>query len=196
MNKPEYECAELFQRCLHEGMIVVALESKAEIGSPKYIIMSGLVLVPDVILLEKSDDVCSHISAPKPDNKPPSLNPTAESTVVPMANPPATPPATISSLTMFFNYGFDMSHDTTGAPNVLDCMIPYGLLSSFLYFFDCQRNTAPKTMTDHCIDFMVTSIISICTPTSFSFKVSSNGNFKSSTWSCGKSFVPAINNLL
>ena len=102
MNKPEYECAELFQRCLTEGMIVVALKSKAEIGSPKYRILLRLVLVSDEILLAKSLDTFLPISAPKPDNKPPTLNPIAESTVVPMANPPATPPATISSLTMVF----------------------------------------------------------------------------------------------
>ena len=54
---------------------MVALKSKAEIGSPKYRILSGLVLVSDVILLAKSDDMCLPISAPKPDNKPPSLKP-------------------------------------------------------------------------------------------------------------------------
>ena len=97
MNKPEYECAELFHLCLNEGMIVVALKSKVEIGSPKYRIRLGLVLVSDVILLAKSDDMLLPISAPKPNHKPPSLKPKAESTVVPMASPPATPPATISS---------------------------------------------------------------------------------------------------
>ena len=100
-NKPEYECAELFQRCLNEGMIVVALKSKVEIGSPKYLILLGLVLLSAVILLAKSDDMFLPMSAPKPDNKPPSLKPAAGSTVVPMASPPATPPATISSLTVF-----------------------------------------------------------------------------------------------
>ena len=86
------------------------------------------------------------ISAPKPDNKPPSLNPTAESTAVPMANPPATPPATISSLTMFFNNGFDMLPDTVGAPKVLLCIMPYGLLPSFLYFFSKDSGTAPPRL--------------------------------------------------
>ena len=95
------------------------LKSNIEIGSPKYLIPSGLVLVSDVILLAKSFETFLPIPPPKPDNKPPSLNPIAESTVVPMANPPATPPATISSLTMFFNSGFDMLPDTTGAPNDL-----------------------------------------------------------------------------
>ena len=80
---------------------MVALKSKAEIGSPRYLILSGDVLVSDVILLAKSLDTFLPISTPKPDNKPPSLKPVAESTVVPIANPPATPPATISSLTMF-----------------------------------------------------------------------------------------------
>ena len=40
--------------CLSEGMIVVALKSKAEIGSPKYRILLRLALLPDVILLGKS----------------------------------------------------------------------------------------------------------------------------------------------
>ena len=44
-------CA-VFHLCLNEGMIVAALKSKAEIGSPTYRILSGLVLVSDVILLE------------------------------------------------------------------------------------------------------------------------------------------------
>ena len=67
MNKPEYECAELFHLCLTEGMIVVALKSKALIGSPKYRILLGLVLLSSVILLAKSDDMFLPISAPKPD---------------------------------------------------------------------------------------------------------------------------------
>ena len=71
-------------------------------GSPKYLILSGDVLVSDVILLAKSVDTFLPISAPKPDNNPPSLKPVAESTVAPMASPPATPAPTISSLTMFF----------------------------------------------------------------------------------------------
>ena len=118
MKKPEYECAELFQRCLNEGMIVVALKPNIEAGSPKYLTLPGDVLVSGVILLAKSVETFLPISAPKPDNKPPSLKPVAESTVVPMANPPAAPPATISSL-IFFNNGFDMLPDTTGAPNDL-----------------------------------------------------------------------------
>ena len=100
---------------------MVELKSNIEIGSPTYLILSGLVLVSDVILFAKSFDTFLPISAPKPNNKPPSLKPKAEATVVPMANPPATPPATISSLTMFFfNNGFDMLPDTVGAPKVLD----------------------------------------------------------------------------
>ena len=51
-----------------------------------------------------------------------------------MDSPLAAPAPTTSSLTMFFNNGFDMLHDTTGAPNVLDCINPYGLLPSLLYF--------------------------------------------------------------
>ena len=119
-NKPEYECAELFHLCLNEGMIVVALKPNIEIGSPKYRILSGDVLVSDVILLEQSDDICLPISVLKPVNGPPSENPIAESADAPVANPPATPAVTISSLTVFFNNGFVMLPETVGAPNVLD----------------------------------------------------------------------------
>ena len=84
-------------------MIVVALKSNIETGSPKYSILSGLVLVYDVILLAKSDDTCLPISVPKPLNKPPSENPIAESADAPIASPPATPAPTISSLAMFFS---------------------------------------------------------------------------------------------
>ena len=69
-NKPEYECAELFHFCLNEGIIVVALKSKAKIGSPQYRILLGLVFVFDVIISAKSDDTFLPISAPKPFNQP------------------------------------------------------------------------------------------------------------------------------
>ena len=77
MNKPEYGCAELFHLCLSEGITVVALKPKAEIGSPKYLILPGDVLVSDATLLAKSLDTLP-ISVPKPLNKPPSLKPVAE----------------------------------------------------------------------------------------------------------------------
>ena len=102
ISKPEYECALFRHRCLKLGNTVVLLKSNIEPGSPKYVILSGDVLVSDVILSAKSVETFLPISAPKPDNKPPSLKPIAESTVAPAANPPATPPPTISSLTVFF----------------------------------------------------------------------------------------------
>ena len=71
---------------------------------------------------------------------------------VPTANPLATPAPTISSLTMFFNSGDFIFPETVGAPNVLDWIIPKGLLPSCLYCFSNDN----------------------------AFKVSSNGNFKSS----------------
>ena len=83
-------------------MIVVALKSNIEIGSQNYRILSGDVLVSDVILLEKSDDIFSPISAPIPVNKPPSLKPIAESADAPIYPIPAAPTPTISSLTIFF----------------------------------------------------------------------------------------------
>ena len=99
--KPEYECALFRHRSLNEGMIVVALKSKEEIGSPKHLILSGEVLVSDVILSAKSVDIFLPISAPKPVNNPPSLKPKALSAGAPIDNPPAAPAVTISSLTMF-----------------------------------------------------------------------------------------------
>ena len=120
MNEPEHECAELFHLCLNGGMIAVALKSKAEIGSPRYRILLGLVLLSDVILLAKSVDTFLPISAPKPVNKPPPAKPMAPSADAPMDTPLAAPAVTISSLTMFFNNGFDMLPDTVGAPNVSD----------------------------------------------------------------------------
>ena len=120
ISKPEYECALFRHRCLNEGITVVALKSNIEIGSPKYLILSGDVLVSDVVLSAKSVETFLPISVPKPVNNPPSEKPIAESTYVPIDNPPATPAPTISSLTVFFNNGFDMLPDTVGAPNVLD----------------------------------------------------------------------------
>ena len=105
MNTPEYECAELFQRFLNEGMIVVALKSNIETGSPKHLTLSGDVLVSDVILLAKSLDTFLPISAPIPVNKPPSLKPIAASADAPIYPIPATPAPTISSLTMFLIMG-------------------------------------------------------------------------------------------
>ena len=102
MNKPLYECAELLNLNPNDGITVVALKSKAEIGSPKYLIRLGLVFLSSVILLAKSVETFSPISPPKPINKPPSENPIAASAVVPMDTPPATPAPTISFLTMFF----------------------------------------------------------------------------------------------
>ena len=102
IHNPLYGCALLLNLNPNEGMIVLAWKSNIEIGSPKYRILSGDVLVSDVILLAKSLDTFLHISAPKPLNKPPSLKPVAESTDAPVASPPATPAPTISSLTMFF----------------------------------------------------------------------------------------------
>ena len=105
---------------MNDGITVVALESKTEIGSPKYRILSGDVLLPSVILLARSNDTFLPISAPKPVNNPPSAKPIAESTDAPIDTPLAAPAPTISSLIMFFNNGFDMVPETTGAPNVFD----------------------------------------------------------------------------
>ena len=83
-------------------MTALALKSKAEIGSPKCLILSGDVLVSSAILLAKSFDTFLPISAPKPLNIPPSAKPIAESADVPIANPLAAPAPTISLLTMCF----------------------------------------------------------------------------------------------
>ena len=101
-------------------MVVIALKSKAEIGSPKNLILSGGVLVSGVILLAKSVETFLPISAPEPLNKPPSGKPIAVSVDAPIANPPATHAPTISSLIVFFNNGDFIFPDTVGLPNVLD----------------------------------------------------------------------------
>ena len=75
------------------------------------------------------------ISAPRPLNKPPSENPIAESADAPMASPLAATTPTSSFFIMFFNNGFEMLPDTAGAPKVLLCIIPYGLLPSFSFLF-------------------------------------------------------------
>ena len=36
--------------------------------------------------------------------------------------------------------------DTVGTPNVLDGMVPYGLLPSFLYCFSNDKATAPPRL--------------------------------------------------
>ena len=84
-------------------MIVVALKSDIEAGSPKYLIPSGDVLVSGVILFAKSVDTFLTISEPEPVNNPPPLKPIAESTDAPMASPPATPAPTTYFV---FNYVF------------------------------------------------------------------------------------------
>ena len=55
-----------------------------------------------------------------------------------MDTPPATPAVTISFLTMSFNSGDFVLPDTVGAPNVLLCITPYGLLPSFYIAFPMQ----------------------------------------------------------
>ena len=76
--------------------------SNIETGSPKYLTLSGDVLLSDVILLAKSDETFLLISLPKALNNPPSEKPIAESMDAPMANPLATPAVTMSSLTLLF----------------------------------------------------------------------------------------------
>ena len=50
INKPLQECALLLNLNPNYDITVVAVKPKAEIGSPKYRILSGGVLVSDVIL--------------------------------------------------------------------------------------------------------------------------------------------------
>ena len=76
---------------MDDGITLLALKSNIEIGSPKYRILSGDVLLSDVNLLAISVETFLPISAPKPLNNPPSEKPIAESTDAPMANPPAAP---------------------------------------------------------------------------------------------------------
>ena len=83
-------------------MIVVALKSNIEAGSPKYRVLSGDVLLSSVILLAKSLDTFLPRSAPRPLNTPPFEKPIAESADAPVANPPPTPAPIISFLIFLF----------------------------------------------------------------------------------------------
>ena len=120
MDDPEYEWAELFQRCLNEGITLLALKPSIEIGSPKYRIISGGVLLSGVNLSAISVETFLPISAPKPLNNPPSEKPIAESTDAPMANPQAAPAPNISLLIMCFSIGGFILPPATGAPNSFD----------------------------------------------------------------------------
>ena len=104
-------------------MTALALKSIALIGSPKYRILSGIVLLYYVTLLAISVEISLPISAPKPVNTPPSENPIAESADAPMATPPATPKSKMPSLTIVLPSlpkQLPILPLTTGAPNVLD----------------------------------------------------------------------------
>ena len=120
---PGYECAELLNLCLNDGMTALVLEPIALIGSPKYQILSGLVLLSSVNLLAISVEIFLPIPAPKPVNTPPSENPIAESADALMATPPATPKSKMPSLTIVLPSLpklLPILPLTTGAPNVLD----------------------------------------------------------------------------
>ena len=102
-------------------------------GSPKYRILSGLVLLSSVNLLAISVEIFLPISAPIPAKILPSAKPIAESADAPMATPLATPKSNVDFLIIDLpespNDGLKLP-DTVGAPKVLDCTIPYG---SFLF---------------------------------------------------------------
>ena len=88
----------IIHRCLNDGMAALALKPIALIGSPKYRILSGGVLLSEVNLLAISVEIFLPISAPIPLKSPPSAKQIAESADAPMASPPATPAPTIPSL--------------------------------------------------------------------------------------------------
>ena len=117
----------IFQRCLNEGNTVVALKSKALIGSPTYLILSGCVFVSSVKRLPRSVANLLPISAPSPASNPPSANPIAESTEAPIPAAAAVPKSNIPFLIIVLP---NSPNDdprlplTTGAPYVLDCIKP------------------------------------------------------------------------
>ena len=101
----------------------VALKSIALIGSPKYGILSGLVLLFSVYLLAISVETFLLITAPKQVSTPPSENPIAESADALMATPPATPKSKMPSLTIVLQSLpklLPILPLTSGTPNVLD----------------------------------------------------------------------------
>ena len=104
-------------------MTVLAFISKTLIGSPKYLIPSGLVLLYYVNLLAISVEIFLPISAPIPVKRPPSAKPIAESADAPMVNPPATPKSNIEFLTIDLpkSPNDDLKlPDTVGEPKVSD----------------------------------------------------------------------------
>ena len=101
--------------------LLLALKSIALIGSPKYRILSGLVLLYPVNLLAISVEIFLPISAPIPVKSPPSTKPIAESAEALVANPPATPAPIISSFIIVLQTlpkRLPKLLDTVGAPKV------------------------------------------------------------------------------
>ena len=99
---------------------MVALRPIALIGSPKYRILSKLVLLFSVNRLPMSLAIFLPISPPKPVNNPPSENPIAETRNAPVANSLATPRSDIEFLTIALPNDERTFPLTTGAPNVLN----------------------------------------------------------------------------
>ena len=88
---PEYEWAEWFILNPKDGITVLALKSSAEIGSPAYLILSGLSsfrvvkFVPIVLPIFPPAELKPAV------NKPSSVNPVAASTPAPIEVPTAVP---------------------------------------------------------------------------------------------------------
>ena len=123
ISNPAYEWALFRHLCLKLGKAVFVLKSKKRIGSPKYLTLSGDVLLYSINMLAMSDDMCLPISAPIPVKTPPSAKPIAESADAPAIAPPATPAPIMSSLTICLPKspnGEPKLPLTVGLPNVLD----------------------------------------------------------------------------
>ena len=123
---PLYVWAEWFILNPKDGTTVLALKSRAEIGSPAYRILSGL----SSFRVVKFVPIVPPILPPAWDkpavNKPSSVNPVAASTPAPIEVPTAVPKPWLPLRTKYFIFLFfpPTFPATTGAPNVFTCLIP------------------------------------------------------------------------
>ena len=159
MNNPLQECALFFHLKFIDGIIVLALKSNIETGSPKYLILSGLVLVSSVILLAKSLDTFLPTSVPKALNNPLS---TISRCACSYSTSKTCSYYFVLNYVSFLNNGGFIFPETVGAPNDLDWTIPKGLLPSFLYCFSNDKAIVPPKEWLQQYFFMMRSVVCIC----------------------------------
>ena len=135
---PLYEWAEWFILNPKDGTTVLALKSRAEIGSPAYRILSGLSSFRVVKFVPIAPPILPPAWDKPAVNKPSSVNPVAASTPAPIEVPTAVPKPWLPLRTKSFIFWLfpPKLPATTGVPNVFTCLMPtpgIPILSS-LYF--------------------------------------------------------------